>query len=55
MSRIDLPQVVSNLRALRVKFHGLFQFDLCRVKAANEHQVAAQQSVRVGILDLELE
>ena len=51
---MDFCKVVSNLSRLRLELHRLFQLNLRRIEAADRHQVAAEQPMRIGIADVEL-
>ena len=49
----QLAQIVVYLRRLRTVANALLKFDLCRIKSANDHQIASQNLVRLRIPDVE--
>ena len=55
LNREQLAEVVVDLGGVRLVAEALLELDLCRVESPDDHQVAAEGLVRLGVSDIELE
>ena len=55
LDREELAEVVVDLGGVRLVADALFELDLRGVESADDHQVAAEDLVSLGVADVELE
>ena len=55
LNREQLAEVVVELSGVRLVAKALLELDLCRVESADDHEVAAEGLMGVGVSDIELE
>ena len=55
LNREQLAEVVVDLSGVRLVAEALLELDLCRVESADDHQVAAEGLMGLGVSDIELE